>query len=233
MANISTSKPTNVVAWSSNGQNFSANLPLACTSRTTGQAVRNICIGLHGYGDTAANFAGLSEEIPANDMLWIFPQAPTPVPQSFDGAQWYNLFGPARADVEHSFSKLSELVSIVSKVSGLPHNKIFLMGFSQGAYLTLYSGLRTVPPFAGLVAMSGYVGQTHRMPPLSAEQKAMPVYLAHGLQDQVVLPASHFETLDLLDALGFSRVRSSTFQMGHSAHPQELLEVSQFIEANR
>lgn len=214
--------------------------PLPCVTRlsrgasaTSPQGVRNACIALHGFGDTAQNFASLVDELPVDDMLWVMPHAPDPVPMSVDGGQWYNLFGPARPDVERSFDLISKLIGSVEQATGLGVEKIFLLGFSQGAYMTLYSGLRLPRPPAGLIAMSGYMGQTHRLPALSDSHRNTPIYLAHGLADQVVLPAMHYETLDILESLAFKSVEARVFHVGHGVHPDELRDVTRFIEAHR
>ena len=187
-------------------------------------------MGLHGYGDNARNFSELAGEFALPDTLWLFPYAPQPVAMTADGGQWYDLYGPAREQVALSAKAVGELLSQVSTASGVPLTKTTLLGFSQGSYVTLYTALRHPERLACVVALSGYLGQVHRTPlPLPAHVRETPFFVAHGMHDNVVLPAQHFETTDILDAWGCTKVRAKTYAMAHSLHPTEIADIRTFI----
>ena len=67
---------------------------------------------------------------------------------------------------------------------GLPPDGYALMGFSQGAMMALYAGLRRAVPPRAILAFSGALLAPGRL----AEQRtnAAPVLLVHGEADEVV-----------------------------------------------
>ncbi len=212
------------------GRSATVHSELACVARLTGARARRVIVGLHGFGDNARNFSELAEEFALEDTLWVFPFAPDPVPMTFDGGQWYNLYAPARADVERSAAFLARLIEGILAATGLPPSSLCLLGFSQGAYMTLYTTLRSPHRLGGAVALSGYLAQVHRTPlPLPEHVRQTPFFVAHGLHDNVVLPASHFETVDALDTWGCTKVRHKTYPVAHSLHPTELADVRAFL----
>jgi len=203
---------------------------LPCIARLTGTQAKRVVVGLHGYGDNAKNFSELAEEFALPDTLWVFPYAPQPVAMTADGGQWCDLFGPAREQVARSADAVSELIRAICAATALPPTKVTLLGFSQGSYVTLYTALRLPEKLACVIALSGYLGQVHRTPlPLPAHVRETPFFVAHGMHDNVVLPAQHFETTDILDTWGCTKVRAKTYAMAHSLHPTEIADIRAFI----
>jgi phospholipase/carboxylesterase len=81
---------------------------------------------------------------------------------------------------------------------GLPGEKLALMGFSQGAMMTLACGLRRSPAPAALLAFSGRLAY-----PLPASLGAAPpVLLVHGEADEVVPASGSREAESALRAQG-------------------------------
>jgi phospholipase/carboxylesterase len=203
---------------------------LACVTKLTGTEAKRVVVGLHGYGDNARNFAELADEFRLPDTLWVFPLAPGAVPMTAGGGQWYDLYGPARRDVASSSDAVSKLLTSIREITGLPSEKTVLLGFSQGSYIALYTALRLPVKLAGVVALSGYLGQVHRTPlPLPWHVRETPFFVAHGMHDNVILPAQHFETLDALDTWDCEKVTGKTYAMAHSLHPTEIGDIRNFI----
>ncbi|MES2616221.1 MAG: hypothetical protein V4591_12505 [Bdellovibrionota bacterium] len=197
-------------------------------------SVKNVIIALHGFGDTAANFAHLADEFNLTDVLWLFPQGPKPVPIGIDGAQWFSLFSDPRQEVTQSENLIYELVENVMEHTGLPSEKIFILGFSQGAAIALYYGLKSSKPLAGIISLSGFiVNQSELVPILQKNSPLPPVFLAHGMQDQVLFPSVFFETKNLLALNSSIKVTTKTYKMGHNISPEEMLDVKKFVEGNR
>lgn len=213
------------------GREATVKSSLRCVAKLTGTAATRVIVGLHGYGDNARNFSEVAPEMGVDDTLWVFPHAPSPVEMMADGGQWYDLFGPARAQVEESAAAVRDLLVALPEATGVPLGRTFLLGFSQGAYISLYTALRFEQRLAGVAALSGYLGQVHRTPPLPAHVKETPFFVAHGLHDNVVLPASHFETVDALAHWGVTGVTAKTYAMAHSLHPTEVADLRRFLLA--
>lgn len=112
--------------------------------------------------------------------------------------------------------------------SGVPADRIIVAGFSQGAASALMQ-LRRDVRLAGVVGLSGYL-------PLagdgaaSAANAATPVLLCHGDADMVVAYRFGQASAEELKKAGLP-VEFKTYRgMGHSACPEELQDVADFLE---
>ena len=127
----------------------------------------------HGLGDTPHGWADVcnmwSKELP--DVEFILPQAPTrPVTLNM-GMQmpaWYDL--PKLEDITSRLDVQAEGIDSAEETyQSLIENpaKTILAGFSQGAALALYTGLRWTAagkePLLGIMALSGYVPAARRI----------------------------------------------------------------------
>jgi predicted esterase len=217
--------------WTSGDTRHSAELPLECCVSQNGARIERVVIALHGYGDNARNFSSVAGELGLKDTLWINLQAPETLPFPGDGGQWYELFGQPHTQLRSSMDKVKTVLEIVQKELNIDWSRIFLFGFSQGAFVSLLSALEFPHQLGGVVALSGYLAQAHRITLPNSQRKQLPVFLAHGLHDQVVFPAQHFETLDILGHLGFSRITAKTYKgVAHSLCAEELFDIRTFIE---
>jgi phospholipase/carboxylesterase len=192
--------------------------------------LQKIIIGLHGFGDNAQNFAALAKEIKAPGAFWVIPEAPTPVPFSMaSGSQWFPLFSEFHGELSKSVGQVLALLEKLKAASGLGAQNIYVMGFSQGASVSLNVLCKMKEQLGGVLALSGFFAGGHRVREVSAEAKQTPLLLAHGLQDNVVLPTMHFESLDATKILQFEKVTARTYSCGHTLHPQEIKDIETFI----
>ena len=197
-------------------------------------------IWLHGLGADGNDFAALVPELDLSDcppIRFVFPHAPT-MPVTLNGGYvmpaWYDIRGTdlvSRQDAEgihHSAQAIDALIEHEMS-RGIPAENIVLAGFSQGCAMALHTGLRFPHRLAGIMALSGYLPLAET---LSAERASAnahtPVFMAHGTQDPVVIPARGEASRDLLNALGYP-VQWRTYPMPHSVHPHEVADISAFL----
>ena len=112
---------------------------------------------------------------------------------------------------------------------GIAHQRIVLAGFSQGGAMALYAGLRHPVRLAGLVALSAYLIDPVSLPAEAAEAtRDVPVFMAHGSEDDVVL--YHWGEASRLarEPQGWS-VAWHRYPMGHGAIAEESAEAGRFI----
>ncbi|NBX17737.1 MAG: hypothetical protein EBR09_10260 [Proteobacteria bacterium] len=222
--------PSNTLRCTFEGTERQMNIPLECVVHQTSKTPKQVIFALHGFGDNARNFADLASELVLPDTLWIVLQAPEALPFQADGAQWYELFGNPHPQLRSSYEKVRNTMETVQAQLGIPWSKCLMFGFSQGAFVSLYSAIMLPHDLAGVVALSGYLGQSHKLRLPHEGRKKLPVFLAHGLNDQVVFPAQHFETLDILQHLGFTKVTAKTYKgVAHSLCAEELFDIKSFI----
>lgn len=105
---------------------------------------------LHGRGATAESMIALGDEFCDDSFYVVAPQAPNKVwyPHGFMDEEALN-----EPYLSSSLETVGNLVeNIISKV---PKDKIFIMGFSQGACLSLEFTARNAEKYGGVIAFSG------------------------------------------------------------------------------
>ncbi|MDR0423704.1 MAG: hypothetical protein LBH46_03910, partial [Rickettsiales bacterium] len=152
--------------------------------------VSNVLMLMHGYGSTADDLisVGLSVRQLLPDTAVIFVNAPTPCEAGF-GYQWFslrsmNLFAILK-EIKRSHLLLSSLIKEQLDRFGVPPNNLILGGFSQGAMMTLFTGLRLTEKPMCLISFSGMMPDTFET--INREIGSRPdVCLVHGDYDNVV-----------------------------------------------
>lgn len=197
-------------------------------------------IWLHGLGADGHDFAALVPELDLTGcppIRFVFPHAPSQ-PVTVNGGYvmpaWYDLYGPdlvKRQDEAGIRASEKAIHALIARemARGISPENIVLAGFSQGCAMALHTGLRCPHTLAGLVALSGYLPLAGLFP---AEREAAnantPIFMAHGNQDTVVVPARGEASRDLLSDLGYA-VEWHSYPMPHSVHPREVADISQFL----
>ena len=206
------------------------------TSRTPAATV----LWLHGLGADGYDFVPAVRELEAAGAppaRWIFPHAPmmpVTINNGFVMRAWYDI---RTADLAHredeagvraSQAAVEALLDEQARL-GTPRGRIVLAGFSQGAAITLHTGLRQAEPLAGLVALSGYLPLADRFATeRHAASAGVPILMAHGSEDPVVPVARGRASRDLLVSLGHT-VRWHEYPMPHSVCAEELEAIARFL----
>jgi len=195
---------------------------------------------LHGLGADGTDFLPFADEIDLSaigPVRWVLPRAPVR-PVTINGGYrmraWYDILGTdlARREDENGLREsLAQVHALVDRevARGVPARRIVLAGFSQGCALTLLAGLRYPQRLAGLAGLSGYL-------PLAASTAAeahaanrdVPVFMAHGSRDEVVVPARGIASRDQLQALGW-QVEWHDYPMEHSVCIEEVGALKAFL----
>jgi phospholipase/carboxylesterase len=104
-----------------------------------------------------------------------------------------------------------------------------LGGFSQGGAVALYTALRHPEPLGGAAALSAYlVDGATLATEAAAVNRDLPLFMAHGTDDEVVLPAWGEASRDQLRDAGW-RVEWHQYPMGHAAAIEEIEALGRFI----
>ena len=195
---------------------------------------------LHGLGADGTDFLPLADEIDLRDIgpvRWVFPRAPER-PVTINGGHrmraWYDILalggsgGEDEAGLRESFEQVRQLLRR-EVARGVPARRIVLAGFSQGCAITLGAGLRHDERLAGLAGLSGYLPLAgHTAGERHAANADVPVFLAHGRQDDVVAPARGLASRDALAALG-QPLQWRDYPMAHSVCLEELRDLQQWL----
>lgn len=198
-------------------------------------------IWLHGLGADGADFlpvAQLVQQTVSTPLRFILPNAPLKSVTLNGGLMmpaWYDLYGLTRTDREDEAGLLvseSAMHAFIESqlATGLQSQQIFLAGFSQGAALALFAGLRFKNPLGGLIALSGYLPLAAKIPDAPSTQ-ALPVFFGYGTEDGVVTPDLCESSLACLKTKGIA-AQVQRYPMGHSVCPEEIGHVCEFLERN-
>jgi phospholipase/carboxylesterase len=149
-----------------------------------------LCHGVGADGNDLIELAPLwAPALP--EAAFVAPHAPHPYDAAPFGRQWFSIADLAPAALEAglraSLPAFDRFIDTELRRLGLPRDAYALMGFSQGAMMALFSGLRRNPPPRAILAFSGALLASDR---LATEMRGRPpVLVVHGEADEVV-PAS-------------------------------------------
>lgn len=129
----------------------------------------------------------------------------------------------------------SELDGTGPELNGnrIPANRIVLGGFSQGGAISLLTTLMSPEPLAGTLALSTWLPLASKISTLRKRSESYPIIQAHGTADPIVpIELARRTSRMLRSDLGFGdKAVFRTYDgMPHSACPEELRDVSQWLE---
>eukprot|EP00123_Amoebidium_parasiticum_P000384 comp10940_c0_seq1/m.5517 comp10940_c0_seq1/g.5517 ORF comp10940_c0_seq1/g.5517 comp10940_c0_seq1/m.5517 type:complete len:218 (-) comp10940_c0_seq1:208-861(-) len=195
-------------------------------------------IFLHGLGDSGHGWSPVMKMIRSKHMKIICPHAPNQKVTLNMGMRmpsWFDLFGLSPNDpedapgIKESAKKVQGIIEEEIK-AGIPSNRIFLGGFSQGGAISLYAGLTFGQPLGGLTALSTWVPLRSEWPAIMNEaNKKTPIFMAHGNADQVVPYQWGKMSAEKLKEFGLDITFKTYPGMGHSACDEEIEDLQEFV----
>ena len=202
-----------------------------------GGRARSLVVFVHGYGADGADLLGLGDALAPHlpHTVFVAPDAPQPCIGNPFGFQWFPIpwldgssEAAAKAGMAESVALFDAFLDARLAEEGLAPAALALVGFSQGAMMSLHVAPRRAEPLAGVVAISGRL----LVPELLAAEAVVkpPVLLVHGDQDPVV----PFEDMglagDALVSAGFEVFGHVMQGTGHGIAPDGLGVTLQFLK---
>jgi len=181
---------------------------------------------LHGRGASAEDMIALAREIRVLDIAYIAPQAP--------GNTWYpySFLAPI-AQNEPALSLALETVhTIVSSLadSGFGAERLAIMGFSQGACLSLEYSARHVSRYAAIIGLSGgLIGPPGTARNYTGSFDGTPVFLGCSDVDSHIPLERVHETTDVFRRLGANVDERIYEGMGHTVNVDEMKAVQALL----
>jgi phospholipase/carboxylesterase len=199
-------------------------------------------IWMHGLGADGNDFVPIVGELGLGSraVRFVFPHAPmrpVTINNGYVMRAWYDVsFGDLegksrRADeqgVRESEAQINALIEREEK-RGIKAGSILLAGFSQGGAIALHTGLRHPRKLAGVMALSTYLPLGESLPSEgSPANKATPVFMAHGMFDNVVPLMMGAGSMTYLSGLGYP-VEWHQYPMQHSVCPEEIRDIGAWL----
>ena len=188
---------------------------------------------LHGIGSNEADLFGLT---PYLDERFFILSARAPVVLGPGAYGWFNIeYTPTGlvADVEQARASLrlaGDFIDELTDAYAIDPRRVYLMGFSQGAMMSLGLTLMRPAQVAGVVAMSGRLPgrefQTTAGP--DAPLAGLPVLVTHGLYDPVLPISNGRDIRDRLTEWG-AALTYREYPMGHEVSQESLRDVARWL----
>lgn len=206
-----------------------ADLEVLALDPPDGSSATAAIVAIHGRGATAEDLAPLAEALALPGVRWFFPQGWQPFPHAFGmGWAWFDLPPDHRAGILESRRRLTGVLDELA-ASGVPSERTVIAGFSQGAVMSLDVALRYPRRLAGVAALSGHLFEPESLAAeLSPAQTQLPVFLAHGTEDDVVPLVGSRAAAQALSAAGLP-VELREYRMAHQIVAEELADLRAFL----
>lgn len=196
-------------------------------------------IWLHGLGADGHDFEPLvpALRLPARlAVRFVFPHAPlraVTLNMGMAMRAWFDIveLGGHHQDEAGIRASQALLAALIERelARGIAARRIVLAGFSQGGAIALQTGLRHPQRLAGVMALSTWLPLADS---LAAERHPanhdVPLFMAHGRQDDMVEITLAQRSRDLLLGLGYA-VQWHDYPMGHAVCPQEIEAIGDWL----
>lgn len=153
---------------------------------------------LHGRGGDAQSIMPLADQLFTNDFHVVAPQASNNswYPQSFMVEEKFN-----EPSLSLSISNIKNLIDEI--VEWVPKNRIYLIGFSQGACLSLEVSTRFATKYGGIIAFTGgLIGHTIDETKYHGNFEGTKVFISNGDQDPHIPLSRSEQSKILIEKLG-------------------------------
>jgi len=199
-------------------------------------------IWLHGLGADGNDFAPIVGELDLDGvppLRFVFPHAPQRPVTINHGAvmrAWYDitfddLAGTSGGDATGLRASQAQLEALIARENarGVSARRLVLAGFSQGGALALYSGLRYRERLAGILALSSYLPRAADLAAqASAQNRDVPIFMAHGTFDAVIPLLPAIASRDALTALAYP-VEWHQYPMAHAVCAPEIADIGKWL----
>ncbi len=195
-------------------------------------------IWLHGLGANGNDFVSIVSELSLPDSVairFIFPHAPFRAISIYQGQRmraWFDIHSRdidryvEKSDFDASIDQIAKIIDI--EKGAISTEKIFLAGFSQGAAIALAAGLSYPETLGGVMSLSGCLPHAETWFANNTVNKKLPVFLAHGTEDDILPIALSEMTAATLKEKDFS-VTFHKYPMAHTVCDKEVRDISEWI----
>jgi len=185
---------------------------------------------LHGRGADAADILGLAAELDEPAVAYAAPTA--------TGHTWYpySFLAPISDNEPGISSGLGVIDALIARFAkaGIANDRLLLMGFSQGACLTLEYVARHPRRFGGVAGLSGgLIGPPETPRDYAGSLDGTPVFLGCSDADPHIPKERVIETSEVLGKMGAAVTLRLYSRMGHSVNDDELAAVREILRALR
>lgn len=190
-----------------------------------GQATAAMIL-VHGRGATAEDILSLGHELGRPDLAYLAPQA--------EGYSWYpySFLAPLERNEPGLSNGLALLGHLMERLEaeGIPPERTVLLGFSQGACLSLEYAARNARRFGGVAGLSGgLIGPAGTPRDYPGSFDGTPVFLGCSDRDPHIPLERVKETTQVLTRMGADVTERIYPALGHTVNEDELERVRELV----
>jgi len=197
----------------------------------------SLIVFLHGYGADGADLLNLADSLKIHlpNTIFMSPDAPNKSTMNPFGYEWFPIprldgssLENAKKGRDEATKELNLFLNEIKENTGIPFERIFLFGFSQGCMMSLHLAPRKNEKIAGVIGIAGML-----MQPELLEKEAVqkpPILLVHGDEDDVVPYEELNIAADTLVKANFEVYTLASKGAGHSITEDGLRAALQFIK---
>lgn len=189
-----------------------------------------VMILVHGRGATAQNILGLSSYFAQNNLTFLAPQA--------TNNSWYpySFLTPIEENEPYLTSALEVIRSMVDHAlyNGIRTENIYLLGFSQGACLSLEFAVRNAATYGGIFGLSGgLIGPSGTPREYAGSLQDTPVFLGCSDVDSHIPKERVLETAEVMQQMGANVTTKLYPNMPHTIIEDEIKHVQAILTASK
>lgn len=192
-----------------------------------------LVIFLHGYGSNEQDLFGMKDELPGS---YTYLSVRAPMVMEEGSYQWFRKKGEGAYNGETDDLKTSGqlLLDFIAKAAQKYHtepDKVYLVGFSQGAIMSYEVALRHPEAVGGIAALSGRI-----LPVLRSELKpdekrqSLAIFIGHGTADKRLPYSDGTEANSLLQSVSLEPEFHAYQGVGHNISAEELQDLSAWLQ---
>lgn len=199
------------------------------------ESARAAVVLVHGRGASAGSMLTLADEITREDqaggqgfseVAFLAPQAP--------GYTWYpyTFLAPLKQNEPYLSRALHMLSDVLAQLeaSGLSSDRVALIGFSQGACLTLEFVARNARRYGGVAGLSGgLIGPADAPRDYPGHLADTPVFLGCSTVDPHIPEDRVLETSQVLERMGAQVTTRMYPNLGHTVNEDEITFIRKMV----
>jgi phospholipase/carboxylesterase len=180
---------------------------------------KHAMIMIHGRGGDARGIMDIAQYLNLDNFALLAPQA--------TNSTWYpySFLQPVQQNEPWLSSAIQTVHSLIEEINdkGISSDNIFLLGFSQGACLTLESAARKARRYGGVIAFTGgLIGDAINQDNYSGNFNDSPIYIGSGDPDPHVPVQRVKESAIVLHDMGAAVTAEIFPGIGHTITREEL-----------
>ncbi|MCU0507373.1 MAG: alpha/beta hydrolase [Anaerolineae bacterium] len=192
------------------------------------EAARAAMVMIHGRGATAEDILSLAPMLEAPGIAYLAPQAanntwyPYPFTQPIERNEPW---------LSSALARVGQMVALVEQ-AGIPADKTYLLGFSQGACLSLEYAARHARRYGGVFGLSGgLIGPDGTPRDYPGSMDNTPLFLGCSDVDFHIAKERVLESAEVFRRLGADVAVRLYPNMGHTINDDEIAFVRQIVAA--